>query len=77
MGLLDGLKAPKVVNIHKADCNSVQQGWIKCEKPNGDVYGLLVNSFTSRVDKGEIIIDKEDEKKGIIEFHYAGSKSPF
>ena len=77
MGLLDQLKTPKVINTHVADCNTVQSGWIKCTKPNGEVYGLIINSFTKRIDAGEIIVDKEDEKKGLIEFHYAGSKSPF
>lgn len=77
MGLLDQLKSPKTINTHVADCNSTQKGWIKCTKPNGDVYGLLINSFVARIDNGELIVDKEDEKKGIIEFHYAGSKSPF
>jgi hypothetical protein len=77
MGLLDQFKLAKTVNTHVADCNAVQSGWIKCTKPNGDVYGLIINSFTKRIDAGEIVVDKEDEKKGLIMFHYAGSKSPF
>ena len=77
MGLLDNYIAKVETKKHVADCNSIKEGWIKCTKPSGDVYGLIVTQLKARIDKGEIVVDSEDVDKGLITFHYAGSKSPF
>lgn len=77
--LLEGLKSKSVSNerIHKAYVNEQQGQWMKASKPDGTIYGLLIDQFVKRVDLGEIIIKNEDVKLGVIEFTYKGSSSPF
>lgn len=77
MALLDNLKSTRVSKVHQALTNETKAGWIKCIKPSGDTYGLIIDQFIKRIDDGEIIVDKEDEEKGIIFFTYKGSGSPF
>jgi hypothetical protein len=75
--LLEGLKSQQVSKQHKAFVKEQQNGWLKCQKPNNDVYGLLTNQFVERVDKGEIVVENEDKDNGIIFFVYKSTGSPF
>lgn len=75
--LLEKLKTQGVSKIHQAFVNEQKDGWIRCAKPNGETYGLIVNQFIARIDKGDITVVNEDAKNGIIEFSYKGSGSPF
>lgn len=77
MSVLENFKLKKEGKIHVANFNETEKGFVKCSRPDGSTYGLIIQSFIDRVDKKEIEIVSEDEATMQIEFKYLGNGNPF
>ena len=63
---------------HIADFKETKSGWVQCTKPNGDTYGLIINSLVDDLANGKKEFVDYEDKKQILRFRYGrGEGNPF
>lgn len=74
---IEMMKKP-VDKIHKADFKQTKHGWVQCTKPNGDTYGLIINSLVDDIANGSKEFVDYDDRIQVLRFKYAkGNNNPF
>ena len=64
--------------IHKADFKQTKNGWVQCTKPNGEEYGLIINSLVDDIQQGKKEYVSYDDRTQVLSFRYAkGKNNPF
>ena len=64
--------------IHKADFKETKNGWVSCTKPNGEEYGLIINSLVDDIQQGSKEFVSYDDRTQVLSFRYAkGKNNPF
>ena len=64
--------------IHSANFKETKNGWVKCVKPTGEEYGLIINSLVDDIQQGKKDFVSYDDKTQVLQFMYAkGEGNPF
>ena len=63
--------------IHKADFKQTQSGWVKCVKPDGTEYGLIINSLVDDIANGHKEFVSYDDRTQVLSFRYKEKGNPF